>query len=435
MTTISFNYYNFLKFSLGFILIGNLARSASKTMSSVFELAILIALLSMALIYLSENFKIKSRHTLIFFIFLSYLMAHTIFASVYRPIELNGTFYEILFYNLSEFRLSTLGYFLPLVFIPIIGNNTLNLEKFIITLLKVVIIYSLIEQTLSLLGLRTLFETLYMSSGVVSDNLIGVKSLGMYRIWGLIGSPQLLGVFHLISLIYFLDKKERIWSAFSIIAIIISTSKTAYALLIIYVFVYLIQKRYYFALLFLLLIFSAIAAVIINFYLYYTEMNMTEDYPNFIKVIGSVHGYFLLALNYAESSAPERFIAGGPLYQFIQYFSVNPLEIFFGKGITYSIYQDTSSLVIAPYHYLTSDYYILTFFEQYGLLGLFLISYVFFYYPLKSAFNSNALYYGVPIIFFLSMFHYPPQISKLMMIIVSFAIYKIYLIKKEQNVN
>ena len=56
------------------------------------------------------------------------------------------------------------------------------------------------EQITSLLGFRGFYEFAYSNSGVVSGNQIGAKSLGMYRIWGLVGSPQLLGVFHIMSL-------------------------------------------------------------------------------------------------------------------------------------------------------------------------------------------------------------------------------------------
>ena len=53
-----------------------------------------------------------------------------------------------------------------------------------------------------------------------------------------------------------------------------------------------------------LLIFSSISISMIYSYQYLTEMNLTEDYPNFMKFAGSIHGYFL-AFNYAEISAPE----------------------------------------------------------------------------------------------------------------------------------
>mgnify|MGYP004169142979 FL=1 len=430
MTTFNINYLNLLKFSFGFILIGNLARSLSKTPSSIIEVLILSILLVLALIYIFENIKIKYNHAIYFYIFLIYLLIHTFIATIYRPIELNGSFYEIFFYNVSEFRLSTLGYFLPLIFIPLLNKNIESFEKFFIVGLKFAIIYTLFEQLLSVLGLRQLFVDFYANSGVVS-NLAGAKSFGMYRVWGLIGSPQLLGIFHLISLIFLLNRKENLWSILCIIAILFSTSKTAYLLLIIYSLIYLIQKKQYLLLLFGTILFSLISMSVVYFHLYLMEMNLTEDYPNFIKFTGSIHGYFLLAFNVEEVSAPRGFISGGPFFKFIEYFSNNPLEIFFGKGITYSIYQDTSSLIIDPYHYLTSDYYILTFIHQYGFVGFLLLIIIFLLIPIKEIFSKENLIYAIPIIFFLSMLHYPPQISKLMMIVVSYAMYSVYL--KDDN--
>ncbi|GIS31971.1 MAG: hypothetical protein Ct9H90mP3_7670 [Flammeovirgaceae bacterium] len=41
-----------------------------------------------------------------------------------------------------------------------------------------------------------------------------------------LGSPQLLGVFHLITLFYLLHKNNNKWAFLSFIAVIFSTSKT-----------------------------------------------------------------------------------------------------------------------------------------------------------------------------------------------------------------
>ena len=77
-------------------------------------------------------------------------------------------------------------------------NNVEKFENFIISIIKISIIFTIFEQLLSLIGFRGFFENFYASSGVVSSNQIGAKSLGLYRIWSVVGSPQLLGVFHLI---------------------------------------------------------------------------------------------------------------------------------------------------------------------------------------------------------------------------------------------
>ena len=434
MTSININYIIFLKISMIFILIGNLARSISPTISALFELFLIITLLFFTILYIAQVKISISNNELIYYAFVFYLILHLIFASIFRPIELQTSFFDILFYNLSEFRLSTLGYLLPLIFIPLYQKNIINFEKFIISLIKFSIIYTLFEQVVSLLGFRTLFEIAYANSGVVSENQIGVKSLGMYRVWGLIGSPQLLGIFHVITLIYILDKKEKFWSLLCIAAIIASTSKSAYIILLIYGFIYMLQRKHYVALIFSAFTILAVSLIAINFYLYTVDMHI-EDYPAFSKFVGSIYGYFLLLTNVEEESAPLRFISGGPFYEFISYFSNNPFQILAGKGISYSIFQDTSSMVIADYQYLTSDYYILTFLEQYGLIGLLFILYIFLFYPFAKLITSNKLYHAIPIIFFLSIFHYPPNISKLFMIFMAYSLYKIYLTSNRINEN
>ena len=114
------------------------------------------------------------------------------------------------------------------------------------------------------------------------------------------------------------------------------------------------------------------------------------------------------------------------------YFSHNPLEIFFGKGLTYSFRPETTSTYdLSNYEYLTSDYYILTFFDQYGIFGSFLLIYVFFLYPITKLLKNGDSIYFVPIIFFLSMFHYPPHLPKFMMMVAAYPLYKLFLYEKK----
>jgi len=427
MTSININYYILLKASMIFLLIGNLARSLSPVIAALFEFSLIVLMLFFTTIYLAQTKKTFSNNELIYYSFLLYLILHLFAASIFRPLELQHSFYDIFYYNLSEFRLSTLGYLLPLIFIPIYYKNKINFEIFLIGLIKFSILYTIFEQIISLVGFRYLFEIGYANSGVVSDNLIGVKSLGMYRVWGLIGSPQLLGIFHVITLVYLLDKKENFWSILCIIAIIASTSKSAYIILLFYAFIYMIQKKHYLTLVFSLVLMTIIALITVSFYAYIMDLNLESDYPKFTKFVGSIYGYFILLTSVAEESAAERFITGGSLNNFLLYFSANPENILAGKGITYSIFQDTSSMVISDYHYLTSDYYLLTFVEQYGLIGFIFALYIFLIYPFAKIFTSDKLYYAVPIIFFLSMLHYPPNISKLFMVFMAYSLYKVYL--------
>ena len=427
MTSINLNYYILLKASMIFLLLGNLARSVSPVIAALFEFSLIALMLFFSTIYLAQTKKTFSNSELIYYSFLLYLILHLFAASIFRPLELQHSFYDIFYYNLSEFRLSTLGYLLPLIFIPIYYKNKFNFEIFLIGLIKFAILYTIFEQIFSLLGFRYLFEISYANSGVVSENLIGVKSLGMYRVWGLIGSPQLLGIFHVITLVYLLDKKEKFWSLLCVLAIIASTSKSAYIILLFYAFIYMIQKKHYLMLIFSLMSIFIIAVFTISFYTYIIDLRLETDYPKFTKFVGSIYGYFILLTSVAEESAAERFITGGSLNNFLLYFSANPENILAGKGITYSLFQDTSSMVISDYHYLTSDYYLLTFVEQYGLIGFIFALFIFLIYPFAKILTSDKLYYAVPIIFFLSMLHYPPNISKLFMVFMAYSLYKVYL--------
>ena len=334
MTSININYYILLKASMIFLLIGNLARSLSPVIAALFEFSLIVLMLFFTTIYLAQTKKTFSNNELIYYSFLLYLILHLFAASIFRPLELQHSFYDIFYYNLSEFRLSTLGYLLPLIFIPIYYKNKINFEIFLIGLIKFSILYTIFEQIISLVGFRYLFEIGYANSGVVSDNLIGVKSLGMYRVWVLIGSPQLLGIFHVITLVYLLDKKENFWSILCIIAIIASTSKSAYIILLFYAFIYMIQKKHYLMLIFSLVSIFIIAIFTVSFYTYIMDLSLESDYPNFTKFIGSIYGYFILLTSIAEESAPERFITGGSLNSFLLYFIANPENILAGKGIT-----------------------------------------------------------------------------------------------------
>tara|TARA_Y100000591_G_scaffold330355_1_gene361169 strand:+ start:33 stop:728 length:696 start_codon:yes stop_codon:yes gene_type:complete len=225
-----------------------------------------------------------------------------------------------------------------------------------------------------------------------------------------------------------LHKKNRFWVLLSIAAVILSTSKTAYVILLIVGILYLLYNKKYL----LLLVLSLFTAFLIFFVLnvYFTLVdNMSDEYPGFQKFIGSILGYGVLLLNVEEESSPQAFIPGGPLYELINYYSENLLQIFLGKGLTYSFMNSAfiSNSDLQTYFYLTSDFYILTFIDQYGLIGFLLLIYLFLIYPLLCLLRNGSYLYYIPIIFFLSMFHYPPHIPKIMMLLSSYPLYMLYL--------
>ena len=427
-TNISFNYINAIKITFAFLLTAFIFKSIIKPPSVIIEFLLLALLLVFSLFYAAQKFKVQTSESLIFIFFLVYLLLHTLFATFIRPLLIDVDFFTVLQFNLLEFRVSTISYFLPIIFMPLIVNTREKLENFIILIIKISIVFTIIEQLLSLSGFRGFFENFYASSGVVTDNQIGAKSLGLYRIWSIVGSPQLLGVFHLVTLFYLLHKNENKWAFLSLIAVIFSTSKTAYLILFLASLLYLLYKKQY-AILFV----SVIALIFISIgtlnYYYYLIENISDKFPAFQKFIGSILGYMTLLLNVEEESSPQAFISGGPLYTLVGYYNNNILEIIFGRGLTYSFMQDDliSSSELGAFLYLTSDFYILTFFDQYGVIGVILLIYLFAFKPLIEILRGRNCLYFIPIIFFLSMFHYPPHLPKIMMLLVSYPLYKMYL--------
>ncbi len=427
-TNVYFNYINTIRITFSFLLVAFVFKSLIKTPSVIIEFSLLALLLVFSLFYAAQKFKIQSSHSLIFVFFLVYILSHTLFATFIRPLIYEVDFFTVLQFNLLEFRVSTISYFLPIIFIPLIMSNVEKFENFIIVIIKISIIFTIIEQLLSLIGFRGFFENFYAASGVVSSNQIGAKSLGLYRIWGVVGSPQLLGVFHIITLFYMMHKGNNKWALLSLIGVIISTSKTAYVILIITGMLYLLYKKRYSMLFIITLLMTFIIIITLNFYFYLIE-NISDSYPSFQKFIGSILGYGVLLLNVEEESAPQLFIPGGPLIELINYYSENLLQIFLGKGLTYSHMHSTfiSNSDLQSFFYLTSDFYILTFIDQYGLIGLLLIIYLFLIYPLLRLLSNGNYLYFIPIIFFLSMFHYPPHIPKIMVLLSSYPLYVLYL--------
>ena len=417
-----------MKVTIFFLVIGNLARSFVKTPSATIELLLIGALLFFSIIYAVQNYTFNKGSSFVFLLFLFYLLMHTLSATIIRPFSIDTNFFVTLQFNLLEFRISTLGYFLPLIFMPLNKESIIKFEEFFYFLLKLSIAYTIFEQVLSLIGFRSFFELLYSNSGVVTDNQIGVKSLGMYRIWGLVGSPQLLGVFHIMTLFFMLHKNDHFWAKLSFLAIIFSTSKTAYLILIAMILLYLIYKKKY-AIVFLTSVFFLIGIVLLfNFYFYLIE-SQSYDYFSFRQFMGSIIGYVMLLMNVETIYSHDGFAIGGPLYKLIVYYSNNPMELVLGKGITYAFMQQNliSDSPFSSYSYLTSDFYVLTYFEQYGIVGILLLIYIFMIYPFKRLLNENSYLNFIPIIFFISMLHYPPQISKLMAIIVAYPLWNIYL--------
>ena len=436
----NFDYYRYILITSGIILFGILLKVFDKRPYVLIETILLTFGLLFSLIYLSDNRKVLINTSKIFILFLLYLFLFNLSMVFLRPFEVDITFFDSLFFAIQEFRLSTLGYFLPLLLIPIAMYEQDRVITIFITLSKIAIAYTIFEQVISMVGFRAFFESLYFNSGVVTSNQIGMKSFGIYRIWGLIGSPQILGVFHIMTLALMLHSKNNLWAFMSGLCVFLSTSKTAILILILLLFLYLLVNRKY-----LLLILTGMLIFFIGFTLYSISERMlsiaSSDYPHIQKFVQSIQGYFYIMINEIDinhNTSARLIHQTGPLSLLSHYFASNPLELFFGKGITYSFLTTTTlsqSVFAEPdtrinelfYLGLSSDFYILTFFEQYGIFGTLFLSVIYLAYPMILLFKRHSYILYIPITFFLATFHYPPQISKIIMLFLAFSIWVIYL--------
>ena len=244
-TKYKFDYTNLFLVTSGVIFFGMISRSIAKAPAALVEYLLIFLLLFFAIIHIAQSLREQNDRSIIVYSFLIYLLLHSLASIIFRPFIVDTTLYNVFFFALSEFRVSTLGYFLPLLFLPMAFEQNDKVRKFLIVLLKISILYTFLEQALSIMGYRSIFETFYKSAGIVSDNLIGRKSFGMYRVWGFTGSPQLLGIFHIYALVIMYINKDRLWTVLSILGVIASTSKTAYIVLVFLGILYLLYNKHY----------------------------------------------------------------------------------------------------------------------------------------------------------------------------------------------
>lgn len=451
---ISIDYQKILMVLSTILVFGILLKVPDKRPYIAIETLLLSFTLIFSIIYLASIKTKDIKLSPLLFFFLLYLFLYNLIIIFIRPLEVDVSLFDSLLFSIQEFRISTLGYFLPLIFIPLMIDERDKIYEYIILLAKISIMYTFFEQFVSSIGFREFFELLYTNSGVVTSNQIGVKSLGMYRIWGLMGSPQLLGVFHIITGLFLLSRKKYFWTFLSFIAVILSTSKTAYLILIILSFLYLFVNKKYFYLFLSSLLLIIISTFLSEFNRYLVEQ-MSNDYQYIQKFVQSIQGYFLLLANELDYETGNIYGQGavyinetGPLSRVVKYFTENPLNLLFGKGITYSFmsveqlsytnfYDHDLNANDQAFVGLSSDFYLLTYFEQYGIVGLILLFIIFFIVPIYKLLNFHSFVLYIPIVFFLSMLHYPPQISKLMMFFVSFSTWMIYssYYKSSKNIN
>lgn len=393
-------------------------RVFAKAIVSFFEFGLLAGVLILFLLNsILNNFLILKKKALVLDLFLYYIFIHIIYSLIYHHIISGLSFTQSLISVLFQFKVGLLGYFLVHLFKYLHFHEDIKLANVLIGLMKVAVIYTFCEQFISLIGFRTLIESYLRSTGVVSGNLIGLKSMGLYRIWGIVGSTQLLGVFHCIFLSYILGSHvlNKKWFILCVVAIILATSKTGYVILVFLIlFDSVIKKRYLILFLFGMII-LLLTIVIISYVDIGQIGNFVDSFTNFFLIIidaESVPDY-----NNGISIIP-RFI-----YDLKHY---SPL---FGKGVTFN-YAAPGDMpnALLKYQSFAGDYYFLSFINSFGFVGYILLLFTFLIIPVKNVFKRVQLQHSYTLlVFFLATTHYEPQINKLLMFYFSFSLYKIYI--------
>lgn len=398
--------------------------SALETLSII----LLICIVIFNLLFVGDK-KIQIKSAMYIF-FILYLLINILFSYLYRIFVNNVSPANLILAIFYQFRLSVIGFLFFVIFFYI--KNNYKFEKFIINLLKIGVLYTIFEQIASLIGFRDFFQKIYIRAGVVTSNLINLKELGLYRVWGLVGSTELLGVYNLILFAFLIfdeniDEKKTtkylslIWILLSFCAVIFSTSKTAYIILLFLLFILIIIKKNnkiikYCLILFSLLIFLILLwlnrnnIILINFYLgtvfYFTDLVLRYHMNRIIN--NSLHKMNLSLI----------------------------LHILFGRGLTFGFKIKN----LFPYAHTLDRYkdipevnhFFLSFIDQYGLFGYFLFIYLFFIKPIISIYNKVFIKYNAMlIILFLAFFHYPVLPSKLIVLYISYAIFIVYFSKNQ----
>lgn len=400
-----------------------LLRIVSSSAVSVAEFILTVFILLSILLHRVSLFnQYLSARIVPLYLFLAYFIAHILYSTIYHAIaNVHVNITESLLSNIFEFRVSLLGYFMIILFMGISQSTELKLDQLFLTLLKLIAVYTIIEQLLSLVGLRTFFEILYKNSGIVSDNLIGLKSLGLYRVWGLVGSTQLLGLVHLFLFVrLFCTKSSKFWQFIAFLSIMLSTSKTAY-----FIFIALVLLYYYKRNKKIFIAITTTISTIVTYAILYINDISNINISNFFESIG---GFFLIATS-TFNPETNTFEQGGAVNKMLDDLSTHSYLL--GKGITYS-YDTVDNIpsFLTNYYYITSDYYIVSFTQQFGIIGLLLFTTVFCFVPIKNFFQDKDPVSCLTLfIFFLAAFHYPPQISKLVMVFVCYALWKVYAAK------
>ncbi len=421
-----------------------LLRGALGSFYGLIELLYLSIIFVLSLFYFvdkKEYYKID--YARFFYLsFLVYLITHLIIGIITRSLEYDVSSYSFILIGLYEFKNSSITFLFPLIYFAINNNNKIKYEYFLILILKIAVIYTIFEQIGSLLGYREFFIS-YMQGVIYEIHNANATRLGMYRPYGLIGSPHLLGVLHVIGVIYMFHYKQYKWAFISLIGVYMSTSITAYGIMAIIFALYFVYSKKY--------IWILIGAILSAFFLLYaldrldyilgiSHLDEYADASPLDLFIHQIYGYFLLISNIVDPVS-HMVHDTGPLNSLINYFSENPLNIIFGKGMTYLMELRHYDLVqihnygifFREYGVISSDFYLLNFFEQFGILGIIFLITIFFIVPLLKLNAENRHHVFILNAFLISTLHYAPTSFFILMMLVGYSVYSLYFMEGQKR--
>jgi len=444
MTSININLRFVIQSLFLIMMFGTILRGYAGTIYGVFEFLFILLVLTLSILYFADKYKMDNfnYYSYFYLFFLFYLISHLLIAIIARYLTYDVSLYSFILAGLYEFKIASFAYFFPFIYFMINKDNQYKFENFLIFLLKISIIYTIIEQVLSLVGFREIF-LMYMQGVIYEIHNAYSTRLGMYRPFGLVGSPHILGVLHVIGLIYMFYRKDRIWMLLSFIAVIFSTSITAYAVLLVLFGLYLIYTKQY-----LIIFVSILLALILGIYMYQRldyilgiqHLAEYADAHPFDHFMLQIYGYYELIVNVIDPVTYVR-VESGPLSLVANYYTQNPEELIFGKGMMYTFETRHYDLVqIYNYEIFTdkytqesSDFYILNFFEQFGIIGILLLILNFFIFPYFKMNMHNIHHVLILNAFIISTLHYSPAESPILMVFVAYSIYCIFFIPKTRH--
>lgn len=450
MTTINVNLRIILQSLVGLMLFGLFFRAVAGSIYGLFEFLSILIIIALSLFYYVEKHRINSLNlsASLYLFFIAYLLTNVFVTAIVRSIEYNVEFYSFMLAGLYEFKIASAAFIFPFLFLVINRNNQIRFESFLLILLKISIIYTIIEQILSLAGFRDLFLTivdLALPNTVVSPY---ATRLGLYRVFGMVGGPHILGLLHIVGLLYLIKYQNKGWAMLAFIAIIFSTSITAYAVLVILYFLYLIYTKKYLSIASYVFIIATLLIAMYLRYDYLMSINITsyDEYDRLSSLdnlLINISGYFTLIQGEIDP-VTYKITQTGPLSKIVLLFTSQPELIIFGKGTTYNFTPEHFDLVKihnyqifnADVKRMSADFYILNFFEQYGLVGLILKFFIFLIMPLFKLTKDNMHHVLILNSFIISSGHYNPAEYLYFMIFVAYSLYIIYFmqsIKDEKN--